>query len=218
MHAVVAPINQSSCAIATDSVASKDAEQTFESFRKSGSLENIKKVHANLNVLNKEFKACDIAPVVEVQQQLTSTGKRLIRRGGGNKLEELTQVSNILSKTMESEFTGNPQTADLILLVRVCTVSRGNAVGRRVSGGRLLGRLGMAKLVVSYCLFSRQTGRVGLAKEMCYGHAGCTNGGDLVRYMADKVGAKICRETKFIADFKGLQDNKKQRRVTTAHL
>jgi hypothetical protein len=138
-------------------------------------------------------KPADIASVVEVDL----VREKDIRRKDRVKLSN--EVEHILSRKLGSNFKGNPETADLILLTRVFVVSNGSPMGRKWYGKLGFGR---AKLSVGCCLFSRDQGRVILAKHLFLDDDGLRSDLDvfddrgpmLVREMALRIANKIRRE------------------------
>jgi hypothetical protein len=138
-------------------------------------------------------KPTDIASVVEVDL----VREKDIRRQ--DRVQLSNEVAHILSRKLGSNFKGNPETVDLILLTRVFVVSNGSPIGRKWYGK--LG-FGWAKLSVGCCLFSRHQGCVLLAKQLFLDDDGLCGyldvfddrGPMLVREMALRIAKKIRRE------------------------
>jgi hypothetical protein len=176
--------NKSTPTFNTSSLTSKDVESTFASFLEAGCLEN-ESSPVNMDLLSDgDYDLSDIAPMVHINPFSRS-------------LEVSEEVSKTLSKVMDSKFTGDPQTADLLLNVRVFSVSKGSFVCRRLGDKPL--RCSNTKLTVAYCLFSRSSGKVVMAKQICnskdsrYG-----SGQGMVKDMAETMGEQIFRETTFV--------------------
>jgi hypothetical protein len=172
-------------------LAREEAESVFTSFLQAGRRDNkCSQITMNLLLLQskKYYEASDVAPVVRVKLERP---KDLL---GRRRVDLSSKVANMMSNTLSSQFTGNPQTADLILLVRVVLVSDGSAASRRF----LLGR-GSAKLKVAYCLYSRRTGELAMAKQLSYqdGYARYT-GHTIVKNLARKTSESIRREALFL--------------------
>ena len=112
-----------------------------------------------------------------------------------NRVNLAKQSTDILQNTMKSSFTGSMEKADLVLMTRVILVSDGNALTRTIRGKK--SGHGLEKLTVAYCLFSRKTGEVVIAKQLsCVGSCSHTSlsGRDMVREISAVVGEKISTE------------------------
>ena len=145
----------------------------------------------NQNVLQgKTFNhSDDIALTVDFHLARKRDAKRQ------NRVNLAKQSTDILQNTMKSSFTGSMEQADLVLMTRVILVSDGNALTRTIRGKK--SGHGLEKLTVAYCLFSRKTGEVVIAKQLsCVGSCTHTslNGPDMVRELSVVVGEKISKE------------------------
>jgi hypothetical protein len=105
--------------------------------------------------------------------------------------------------SLVSKFTGDLQTSDLVLSVRVFKGSAVMSLSRTwwLASSRR-GEFGCAKLTVSSCLFSRKSGKVVMTKQLCCG----INSLSAVQWpkdgehMAHIIGEKTCRETTFVTN------------------
>ena len=169
-------------------------ETTLETFLEAGKTAN-EATTVNLHVLKDiELLPSDIAPVVEVQVEKVKDGSDE-KKNKQQKPSAASLVKDNLTETLSSKYTGKVDQAEFVLLARVYVASKGNAVGRQI--GYFLG-CGLAKVTVSYCLYSRRTQKVVMAKQLSYGSSLLNSGENLVQDLASKVGEKICREVNFV--------------------
>ena len=172
---------------------SKEGQTMFQAF-KDGYLENTE-MPINFAGLDSEtIEGSNIAPIVSVDLMREKDSKNV------NRLSLSNEVSRLLHSQLKSEFSGHADTADYILDVRILVASEGS-IAARLFGGRL--GSGWAKLSVGYCLISRYTGEVIVAKHLCYGDNGLENDGkSLVRNLARHVGSMAMDEVSAALSYK----------------
>lgn len=179
----------------TNSLASDDAESTFAEFLKRQddiTSSNIERV--NINLL-RGYSLSDIMPCVEVDL----VREKDIENDRRVKLSKKAGFALYESLTYEF-YDSNPGSAELILLVRIFVASDGSRKGRLLAGDFLGG--GAAKLSVGYCLFSKSSGKVLMAKLQTLRDGGFFGlldipkdcGPVLVTNLADLVGEMIHQE------------------------
>jgi hypothetical protein len=174
----------------------------------------------DLSVLKGHFNCADVCPIVKVD---------LLREKDRNRSKR-TDLAQLIRDTMQTflseNFTGNPKDSKLVLRVNVCVVSDGshsynerfsNMVGRGKAQG-----YGLSKLTVSYCLFSRVSGKVVVAKQLSRWEdqppatANTTNSSKrrsnlVVLDLASDLHNKISREIEFVCDcFRAEEEEKQQ--------
>jgi hypothetical protein len=152
-------------------------------------VERIVDPHLRVGVRNS-----DVYPVVEVNLSRIQDQTRQKR------VQLAKQVASTIHQSLATNnFHGPEPNSKFILLARIVAVSDGNAMAQLWVNK--LG-IGNAKLTVSYFLFSRQTGKVALEKQIFLTNgcpswnvdAGGDNGTQLVMGMADKCAREIPRE------------------------
>lgn len=188
----------------------EEVEETFRKFLESGKTAN-EASKVNLHILRDiELSAFDIAPVVEVHvNKLKKQPKNKVQQASNSK-SAARLVRDTLTDTLSSKYTGKVDAADFVLLTRVYVASKGNSVGRKLA---YFAGFGLAKITVSYCLYSRRTGKIVMAKQLSYGSSLLNSGEVLVQDLAEQVGQKMCREVNFVV-FSG----KDARRTLTSQL
>ena len=127
-----------------------------------------------------------------------------------NRLIKFTAKKGLFRKI----FTGNAKQSKLILAIQITVVSDGSQqrtekLAEMLGQGKANGK-GLPKLTISYCLFSRKTGEVAIAKQMSRSGASATSPiidaastpsskgtSELVLDMATEVRNKIKDEVQF---------------------
>jgi hypothetical protein len=183
-------------------LASKEANVALSSPSSSLLSEEQQLVDPNLMV---GVRKSDIFPIVEVNLSRAQDQSKQKR------VQLAQQVASTLHRSLSTNFHGGESNSKFILLARIVTVSDGNSTARFFFNKQLADS-GHAKLGVSYCLFSRETGKVAFSKRTTTLRSttdedsssknagvkepwfGRDNGTQLVMGMADKCAKEIPRE------------------------
>jgi hypothetical protein len=195
---------------------SSNAENALRVLAKEYFLEN-KVTTMNLSSLKKRFQSSDVFPTVRIDLVRDQDRKNLNR-------VELAQIIGGTMQTFLSEtFSGDSNESEFVLRVNVSVVSDGSCL-RKDRIASIIGRgkaqgYGLAKLAVSYCLFSRVSGDVVVVKQLCRWedyHRG-ERSKLVVLDMATQLHNKISREIKFICSCGSAESFKHSKRQTVAN-
>jgi hypothetical protein len=175
---------------------STNAENALKSLVEEGELMNtIPKM--NLLVLKERFKCSDVFPVVEID---------LVRsqdRDSPRRVELAVQVATAMTRSsMFETFTGKERESKLLLAIKITVVSDGCQRNEKMTDlmGKVMGTKGkgLAKVTISYCLVSRETGEVAVAKQISRAGRGSCSSKTPVLELAAEMQDKISEEVKFV--------------------
>ena len=181
------------------------------SLRRMSSVSNL-----NLSILEDRYRCCDIYPRVRLDLAREKDRKKTRR------VKAALEVAKAMSESLHETFTGDEKRSKLILLIEISIVSDGcsspykNRIASLFGKGMEQGR-GLAKLTVSYCLYSRETGQVAVSKQLSrVEECDCTSKGSLsdslkstgssrsslqrqsvLLELEEELRREICKEVKF---------------------